>query len=386
MKKVSILIVLPLALSLIFSSCKKDEVLVNQEQPSAIQDTDAALVFQMAKAEMTTEYEPKTKERGLIDQLYKMAQDVEWYYEGVEEEADWEAKYNRIRSNMHDRVDEVKLIAGDLYDGNEGKTILAINSYVLMSYHALERYMSEFMWTKLGLFAANEVRSGIALSFVLRQILTMTKIDLKVDELGGADVKDILYQSNQILIEGQINVFTDIGALGLLSHKYGPETFVNESWLTQEARDGYTVQVQAEEALKAGDISSYQDLQAEAAIFFGAHEQIYTLGPLWRTEVMGQLAELNIWMHNQTKGELALFGDIFIGVNKFTELLYGYVIKLPLSNHDLRIDHDRVEIARKGFHTLNKLRKNAWWAKWVKRSEDRLGQQWGVYNIKGFNP
>lgn len=324
-------------------------------------------------------------ERLFIEILYERAQQIEVYYEGVDDEVDWESKYNRIRSNMQAQLDEVQVLAERQYYGNEGKAILAINSYVLMSYHALEQYMSKFMWTKLGLFAANEVRGGIVLSYILRKVLLDTKINLQIKELEGAKTVDVLYASNKILIEGQMSVFTDIGALGLLNERYGPETFIHEPWLTQEARDGYQMQMQAESALEDGDIELYRDLQTEAAILFGAHEQLYTLDPLWSTKTMGYLAELNIWMHKASKGDLALFGDIFIGTNKYTEPLQGYVIKLSPLNHDLRIGEDRVEIARHGFHSLNKLRKDSKWASWVKRSEMRLGQQRGVYNIN-FKP
>jgi hypothetical protein len=165
------------------------------------------------------------KERDLINELRVKAQDVEAYYEGVDDEPTWEAKYNRIRANMHQKVDESVELAAGFYDNNEGKIILAKNSYVLMSYHFLENYMSEFMWTKLGLFAANEVRNGIVLSFVLRQVLKQSKIDLAINGLSGLDLSETLYESNRILMSGQISVFTDIGALGLLNHQIWSRTF-----------------------------------------------------------------------------------------------------------------------------------------------------------------
>ncbi len=374
-------------LVLIAGACKKEPLALQKEtvKTNLTAEQETFILSELARyAADTTPV--SARERDLLNQLHTMAQDMDFYYEGVDQEPDWEAKYNRIRSNMFNRVDEVASIASDFYDGNEGKVILAKNSYVLMSYHSLERYMSEFMWTKLGLFAANEVRSGIVLSYVLRQVLMQSKIDLVIDGLSGLNIPSVLYESNRILMGGQISVFTDIGALGLLNHRYGPETFINEPWLTQEARDGYAVQKQAQDALSAGNVTLYQDLQTEAAILFGAHEQLYTLDPLWSTDIMGELAKINIWMHDASKGGLALFGDIFIGTNKFTEFLFGYVVKLPLSNHDLRSGHDRVEIARNGFHSLNSLRKSSRWSPWVERSEKKLGLQQGIYNIKGFNP
>lgn len=378
-------------LALVFSfgvlltACKKE---VLPEQPKVTtnlsQEQEQVVFGEMAKyLKDTTPI--SLKERDLINELRVKAQDIEAYYEGVDDEPNWEAKYNRIRANMHQKVDESVELAAGVYDNNEGKIILAKNSYVLMSYHFLENYMSEFMWTKLGLFAANEVRNGIVLSFVLRQVLKQSKIDLVIDGLSGLDLSETLYESNRILMSGQISVFTDIGALGLLNHRYGQEPFLNAEWLTQEARNGYAVQKQAEEALKAGNTKEYQDLQTEAAIWFGAHEQLYTLDPLWSTDIMGILADLNIWLHDGTKGSLALFGDIFVGTNKYGEFLLGKVIKLSTKNHDLTSGHDRVEIARFGFHTLNDMRKSTRWNPWIEFSENKLGKQDGVYNIN-FRP
>jgi hypothetical protein len=369
----------------LLTSCKKEILPQQPTVTSNLSQAQEQIVFgEMAKyLKDTTPI--SLKERDLINELRVKAQDIEAYYEGVDDEPTWEAKYNRIRANMHQKVDESVELAAGFYDNNEGKIILAKNSYVLMSYHFLENYMSEFMWTKLGLFAANEVRNGIVLSFVLRQVLKQSKIDLAINGLSGIDLSETLYESNRILMSGQISVFTDIGALGLLNHRYGQEPFLNADWLTQEARNGYAVQKQAETALAAGNVTEYQDLQTEAAIWFGAHEQLYTLDPLWSTDIMGILADVNIWLHDGTKGSLALFGDIFVGTNKYGEFLLGKVIKLSPNNHDLTSGHDRVEIARFGFHTLNDMRKSTRWNPWVEFSENKLGNQQGIYNIN-FRP
>lgn len=375
------------AFMIVFSSCKKDTLVVQKESvQSNLTAEQEEYVFREV-ARMLQDTTPiASNERAFLDQLYVLAQDVDVYYEGLDSEPDWEAKYNRIRKNMSDRVDEVVVLADAFYNGNEGRIILAKNSFVLMSYHRLEKYMSEFMWTKLGLFAANEVRNGIVLSYTLRHVLQKSKIDLVVDNVANIDASELLFDATRILMSGQISVFTDIGALGLLNHKYGPETFVNETWLTQEARDGYAMQKRAQDALAAGKKTEYQDLQTEAAILFGAHEQLYTLDPLWSMDLMGLLAQMNIWMHDASKGGIALFGDIFIGTNKYSELLFGHVIKLQGANNDLRKGHDRVEIARYGFHTLNSLRKSTRWKPWVEYSEKRVGRQQGVYHVRGFQP
>lgn len=369
----------------IFTACNKETLPQERNIKTNLSEEQETFVFGEMARYLKDTPQISLRERDLIKELRLQAQDIDAYYEGVDQEPNWEAKYNRIRLNMHQKVDEAVLKANDFYDGNEGKIILAKNSYVLMSYHFLEDYMSEFMWTKLGLFAANEVRNGIVLSFVLRQVLKQSKIDLAIDGISGVDLSETLYESNRILMGGQISVFTDIGALGLLNHRYGQEPFLDAEWLTQEARNGYAVQKQAEEALAAGKTTEYQDLQTEAAIWFGAHEQLYTLDPLWSTDIMGILADINIWLHDGTKGSLALFGDIFVGTNKFSEFLLGKVIKLSTANHDLASGYDRVEIARFGFHTLNDMRKSSRWNPWIEFSENKLGNQQGIYNIN-FRP
>jgi hypothetical protein len=40
-----------------------------------------------------------------------------------------------------------------------------------MSYDALQRKYPEFMWTQLGIFAANEVRSGLVMALMARDVL-----------------------------------------------------------------------------------------------------------------------------------------------------------------------------------------------------------------------
>ncbi|MCO5233372.1 MAG: hypothetical protein LC105_00510 [Chitinophagales bacterium] len=386
MRKTYLLILFVAFSGAFFTSCKKDELQVQERtvKSNLTQDQENDIFNEVSRMVKETP-EISARERELIDELRTWAIDVEAYYEGVDDEPTWEAKYNRIRANMHQTVDAAAAKASIFYGGNEGKTILAKNSYVLMSYDAMEKYMNEFLWTKLGLFAANEVRNGIVLSYTLREVLKKTKIDLAIDGISGVNLSDVLFESTRILMDGQISVFTDIGALGLLNRKYGQEPFLDASWLTQEARNGYAIQKQAEAALANGNINEYQNLQTEAAIWFGAHEQLYTLDPLWQTEIMGIMAQLNIWMHDATKGGLALFGDIFIGTNKFGEFLLGNTIKIPLASHDLRKGEDRVGIAINGFNTLNEMRKTKRWAPWIEYSQKRLGYQQGVYNVN-FRP
>ncbi len=60
----------------------------------------------------------------------------------------------------------------------------------------------------------------------------------------------MMLESSQILIQGQIDVLKDIGSLGILNRNRGAANIKNESWLTAEAREGFRLQEQAENALK----------------------------------------------------------------------------------------------------------------------------------------
>ena len=385
-KHYSLLLMLFLPI-LFISSCKKDTGLpIENDKNSNLTESQKQTIVDESLKLLKDPTPVSPREADFLEQLHAMSLDVDRYYQGVDDEPDWQAKYNRIRANMHARVNEVAAMSNEIYNNNEGRMQLSKNAFVLASYASLEKYMSEFMWTKLGLFVANEVRYGIVLSYVMRQVLIQTKINWEIPELQGMNAKDVFYQSGNILMEGQINVFTDIGALGLLSHRYGPEVLMNEPWLTQQVRDGYKKLVEALAARDRGDVTAYQDLQTEAAIYFGAHEQLYTLAPVWATSIMTYMSDLNIQIHNMSKGDLAIFGDIFMGANKLTETFKGYVIKLPIESHQLTSGEDRVKIAINGFNKLNELRKSSKWSPWIESSENKLGSLKGIYNIKGFNP
>lgn len=319
--------------------------------------------------------------RVFLMELHDMANDIESLYEGVDELPDYEAKYHKLRANMRARVDEVIQKAEIHYNGSRARTILSINSFVLAGYDAFSRQTPEFMWTKLGIFAANEVRGGIVLGYLLKHILEINKFHLVVNDLAGLDAPSLLEEVGEILIDGQQNVFIDIGALALLN-RYGPGNLKNEAWLSQDARNGFAFQEEAENALAQGKIAQYQDFQTLAAVEFGAHEQLYVLDAVWDRPLMHDFNAINQWLLSITNNQMALFADIFVGVNKFTELPKGWVITFPRQYNDLTQGVDRVEIARNGFHTLNRMRKEARWYNWIEDSQKRLGKSKGVYNIK----
>lgn len=319
--------------------------------------------------------------RAFLNELHEMANDIESLYDGVDAMPDYESKYHKLRANMRARVNLAIEKAEVHYNGSRARTILSINSYVLAGYDAFSRQMPEFMWTKLGIFAANEVRGGIVLGYLLKHILEINKFYLTLDDLTGLETTVLLNEVAEILIEGQQNVFVDIGALALLN-RYGPGNLKNEPWLSQDARNGYAYQEQAEAALAEGNINAYQDFQTLAAVEFGAHEQLYVLDAVWDRPLMHDFNAINQWMLSISNNQMALFADIFVGVNKFKELPKGWVITFPRQYNDLTQGVDRVEIARNGFHTLNRMRKETRWFGWIENSQMRLGKSKGVYNIK----
>jgi hypothetical protein len=252
-----------------------------------------------------------------------------------------------------------------------------------MSYDALERRIPEFLWTKLGVFAANDVRAGLVLADLVHHVLIKNRIHIVIDPATGQEMTDVLLESMEVLVQGQLNVLTDIGSLALLN-MYGAERLSHESWLSAEAREGYRIQALAEQALERNDLDAYRDLQTEAAVQFGAHEQIYILQPLWDIPVMAQMAKINQWLIGISNGQFVFFGEIFLGVNKYTEASEGYMIHLPRGVNNLANAIQRVEIARNGFNTLNTLRKDPDWSYWIDYSQIRIGYFIDVYYPEGL--
>jgi len=326
-----------------------------------------------------------TADRVFLNSIHEVANNIDDLYIGVDASTSLEVQYHQIRANMYARVAGVADAAIQHYNGSKGHAILAKNSYVLMGYDALQRYAPEFWWTQLGIFAANEVRAGVVLAYLLNHVLTDMQIDLVIHEMTGLDVPATMFEATEILLGGQEEVFSDIGALALMNKLHGPEIMSQQTWLTEEAQRGYSIQIEAEKALANRQFQRYKDLQTTAAIEFGAHEQIYILQKLWDKSLMVEFSKINEWLMGISNGQLSVFGAIFIGTNKYGEMLLGHTIPLPRHATDLTKGVDRVEIARNGFETLNRLRRQPYWENWIKRSQARLGGQYGVYHVRGLN-
>lgn len=377
MKRISRNTWLFITIILLFTHCKK-------ENKNNITPSQEAQIAQMLSNYKVDTADISTRDRDFLNEIRVIANDIDGLYKDVDAQPNYKAKYDKLKQNMTDHIALVTQKAADFYNGSPTHIVLTKNSFVLMSYDALQRRMPAFYWTKLGIFAANEVRASVVLAYHVKHLLETNNIHLVLDQSTGDDVSQTLLQSTQTLIVGQLNVLTDIGTLALLD-KYGAEHLATESWLTPEAQNGFRIQHQAEIALASGNISSYQDLQTEAAIEFGAHEQVYILQPLWDNGLMTQLALFNQFLMQLTQGQITFFGDIFVGTNKYSDAPKGEFIKVPESAYNLQIATNRVTIARNGFNHLNNMRKDNDKSVWIDYSQARIGYHYGVYYPSGID-
>ena len=359
-------------LSLSLTQCKKD--VQTTDCMNEIQKNDLLHTLESLSHDTTQISAP---ERQFINEIRAIANDVSSLSSDIDTTISIHASYDQIRTNFLQHVDLVTQKATLFYGNSEPKIILAKNAFVLMSYDALQRNYPEFMWTQLGVFAANEVRSGLVLALSMRYILMKNNIHIA---FNNVEIADAMLESSEILIQGQIDVLTDIGSLVILNRKVGADKIKNETWLTTEAKEGFRLQEQAENILKTGDCNKFMDLQTAAAIQFGAHEQIYILQPMWDKPLMQQFADLDKLLIQLTNQKFVFFGDIFIGTNKTTEANKGYNIKLPSTVNNLANAQQRVTVAMNGFNTLNTLRKNPEWSKWIDYSQVKIGYGYDVYN------
>lgn len=368
-KRLSILLVVLFSIT----QCKKEQQPSQQEQ-----------VAQLLSNYKIDTNEISLRDRNFLNEIRIIANDIDDLYKDVDAQPNYKAKYDKLKENMTRHIALVTQKASDFYNGSATHIVLTRNSFVVMSYDALQRRMPTFYWTKLGIFAANEVRASVVLSYHVKHLLETNNIHIVLDPSTGDDMSQTLLQSTQTLIVGQLNVLTDIGSLALLN-KYGTGNLKNETWLTPEAQNGYRIQEEAENALASGNTNAYQDLQTEAAIEFGAHEQVYILQPLWDDGLMTQLALFNQFLVQTTQGNITFFGDIFVGTNKYTDAPKGEFIKIPIGADNLQIATNRVTIARNGFHYLNNMRKDLNKSVWIDYSQARIGYHYGVYYPSGID-
>ncbi|MFN8237862.1 MAG: hypothetical protein U0T77_06795 [Chitinophagales bacterium] len=348
--------------------------------------TSSGCINESQRTALLHELEPLTHdsiqlaagERRLMNEIHELANDLAQLSDAIDTSISIQESYRQIKANFLQHAALAEQKANVFYQGSEASVILAKNAFVLMSYDALQRKYPAFMWTRLGVFAANEVRSGLVAALFLRYTLEINNVHIPLDNTGK-EITDALLETCQILIQGQIDVLTDIGSLGILNSIAGAGRIQHEGWLTAEAREGFRLQEQAEQALLAGNCDAFQDIQTEAAIQFGAHEQIYILQPMWDKPMMQNFATLDKLLIQLTNQQFVFFGDIFIGTNKTGEAGKGYTVKLPANVNDLSNAQQRVQVAMNGFHTLNTLRKDAQWDHWIDYSMIKIGYFYDVY-------
>lgn len=367
-----------LLLFTLFFSCKKEDIC----------DPNSNLIANLTQAQQEkliaefSDYTPTQSpiplaDRNLYAEIRVIANDINGLYNGVWDSMTLEQKYEKLKANMRARIEYIKQLSDLHYNYSPAYKTLTTNSFVLMTYDALQRSNAAMLWTNLGIFAANEVRAGVVLAFDVANFLHENNIYIPFGT-PVQNMKDVLIQATDLLIEGQVNVVVDIGALVLLN-KYVKENLDNETWLTSEAIQAFKYQKQAEQALACGQKQKYQDIQTQAAIEFGAHEQIYILQPIWDQPLLKSFSAINKLILDLTKHDGAFFGEIFIGANKYKEAPKGYTVKIPFTVDNLVSATQRVDIARNGFNTYNKLRKNNNWSYWIDNAQIRLGYSIDVY-------
>lgn len=370
MRPIYILIIVITAISGL-TQCKKDK------NSDCIDNTQRNELLQSLQKYSFDSVQFSGNERRFLNEIRAIANDIDALSDNVDTTISIENTYDQILSNFLAHITLVEQKANAFYNGSPAKIILTKNAFVLMSYDALQRKYPEFMWTQLGIFAANEVRNGLVMALMLRQTLMKNNINIP---FNGSDVSSVLLATSDVLIQGQLDVLSDIGCLGILNKKIGAGNIKNEAWLTNEGREAFRLQELAEQQLAIGNCSQYMDLQTQAAIQFGAHEQIYILQPMWDQPLMAQFALLNQVVTQLTQHQLVFFGDIFVGTNKSSEFNKGYTIKTPANVSNLANASQRVDVAINGFNTINSIRKSKAGSYWIDYSQIKIGYFYDVYN------
>ena len=287
-------------------ACKKEA----QNDTQCGSDAHIRELLTKVKNETTTATYPLADERFLMDSIRSIANQTEDLYLHIDTTVSLQARYNQIKTNFLQHIAIVEQMATRFYPNSTANVILAKNAFVLMSYDALTRKYPEFLWTKLGVFAANEVRWGLTDALYVRYVLLRNNINIPFDNSHSFD--EALMESSQVLIQGQIDVLTDIGTLGIMNRLVGADRMKTENWLANEAKSGFTIQEHAELLKQQNNLTGYYDEQTEAAIQFGAHEQINILQPMWDKPMLQKIAQIDQLFIQLTGHQFVFFGDIFV--------------------------------------------------------------------------
>jgi YD repeat-containing protein len=322
-------------------------------------------------------------EKDLYAATHKLANDIDGYLTGVGGVASL-ATNQQIKASIIGRMAAVESLAASYYGDAVDEIGMMKNAFVLSSYDALNRYNPDFQWTKLGIFAANEVRGGLGIAYSAKNAFELAAVLYPNKMIGDMTLGQAARASGAaatMLLDGQMAVLSDVGALALMHKQFGAEVMSQQPWLKDESRVGFTYQVRAESARAEGNSVAWRKWQTEAAIQFGIHEQKHLLQPMWDKSMMKNFATVNNWMLENAN--LGLRGHIHIGVNKF-DGSGGYKIEAPLAATNLWKVDDRIAIARNGFEQLQQLQSNPAAARWIDRSQNLLGNSIGIYRPLGW--
>jgi hypothetical protein len=301
-------------------------------------------------------------------------------------------QYENVRAKIRQQFAVVQQLALNTYGSRaQQKVLLATNAFILMYYDALSRNNPKFYWPNLGVFVANDVRSGYALTFSLSNALDPLNIkngqNIIIAGMPVPTLQSTIAQANNELIQGQANVMADIGGLSVMHQHYdssilaqqlsGYGTTLSQAFQLQKIAD--------EEALRSGIYSSqFKKLATNAAISFGIHEQEKILQPMWDKPLMRDFANINNFMLSLSLENLGLRGDIFVGVNKFKLIFTPYlIIRAPFTATNLANVQHRIAIARNGFTVLNEWKQNIFFAPWIPIYQAQIGRGEGLYQPIG---
>lgn len=265
---------------------------------------------------------------------------------------------------------------------------MAVNAFVLARYDALNKANPDFMWTQLGIFAANTVRIGLAESYTVADAMNTVasqpnelRLGRESDDGGRALAaglgETVRTMANETL-KGQLGVLKDVGSLALMHKIYGAESLSSATFegMTPAARKSFELQADAERYRDRGDMEGFYIRQTRAAIEMGRHEQA-NLQKMWDQPVMTTFAKTNEFMRRYF-GMPVVRPDIYIGVNPAADRGNGISIPMPDGAGDLTKLENRVAIAANGFRTINGMRQKPAGDAFIEYYQDRLGHSKGL--------
>ena len=322
---------------------------------------------------------------GLGGKVVAIGQNLAAAREGITGK-DQEADFKQLNSNLDRDIGAVAKLAADA-GLSEAQTAMLKNAFVLSRYDALNTANPDFQWTQLGIFAANTVRMGLAQSYTVADVLDTTALGAslipgaatKIAGMGLREAAEVTRGMARDTLEGQIGVLKDVGSMALMHQTYGAEAMSTADFkgMSQAARDSFALQAQAEAARANGDTKRFYDLQTQAAVEMGRHEQT-NLQSMWDKPSMTAFAKVNAALMNWT-GYAPVRPDIYVGTNPANDRGYAVSITAPQDGReDLTVLENRVNIARNGFNAINAMRQTPAGNALIEFHQNQLGHSIGL--------